>query len=155
MNQELRLETASTLPLVPEKGFYRLVDFPTGFLFYTEIEDLEKVVSAISLVTDSLVDGNMAHNMFFTRGCSPGDSDVCARRGVRIVVWPRMSCFGAKDESAFNVALCELAGHLPFKNRHDFEHSTEKDVMAVIQKYLLPNEEFLQLEHQLTARLQK
>ncbi|XP_010882064.2 GDP-D-glucose phosphorylase 1 [Esox lucius] len=155
LNQELRLETASTLPLVPEKGFYRLIDFPTGLMFYTETEDLEKVVCAICLVTDSLVDGNMAHNLFFTRGCPPGESDVCARRGVRIVVWPRMSCFGAKDESAFNVALCELAGHLPFKNRHDFEHSTEKDVMAIIQRYLLPNKEFLQLEQQLTARLQK
>uniref|UniRef100_A0A4W5JPT1 GDP-D-glucose phosphorylase 1 n=1 Tax=Hucho hucho TaxID=62062 RepID=A0A4W5JPT1_9TELE len=155
MNQELNLETASTQPLVPEKGFYRLRDFPVGFMFYAEMDDLEKVVRAISLVTDSLVEGNKAHNLFFTRGCPPGKSDVRARCGVRIVVWPRRTCFGAKDESAFNVALCELAGHLPFKNRHDFEHSTEKDVMAIIQRYLLPDQQFLQLEQQLTAHLQK
>lgn len=78
-----------------------------------------------------------------------------ARWGVCALLWPRGSCFGANYESAFNVALWELAGHLPFKNRHDFEHSTEKDVMAIIQRYLLPDQQFLQLEQQLTAHLQK
>ncbi|XP_044050200.1 GDP-D-glucose phosphorylase 1 isoform X2 [Siniperca chuatsi] len=155
LDHELKIESMPVKPLVPEKGFYRLLDFPGGFLFYTESEWVEKVARAICQVTDFLVDSNIAHNLFLTRGCPPCDhvqneEDHCSRKGVRIVVWPRISCFGAKEESAFNVALCELAGHLPFKNKKDYELTTEKDVKAIIQRYLLPDAELLTLEQQLT-----
>ncbi|KAM4618287.1 GDP-D-glucose phosphorylase 1 [Polymixia lowei] len=157
LNHELKIESVPVKPLVPGKGFYRLADFPPGLLFYTESEDVEKVAGAIFQVTDFLVNGNYAHNLFFTRGCPPYDvqkeKEPTSRRGVRIIVWPRISCFGAKEESAFNVALCELAGHLPFKNKHDYDHITEQEVMDIIKQYLLPEEEFLRLEQQLTARL--
>ncbi|XP_062318022.1 GDP-D-glucose phosphorylase 1 [Osmerus eperlanus] len=153
LDHELQVECASVRPLIPEKGLYCLAHFPVGFLFYTEIDHLDNVVRAISQVTDYLLEGNQAHNLFFTRGCPPGDTHVGSRRGVRIVVWPRISCFGAKEESAFNVALCELAGHLPFKNKQDYDSSTEDEVKSIIQKYLIPHEEFLQLEKQLIAHL--
>lgn len=158
LDHKLEIESVSVKPLVPEKGFYRLPDFPTGFLFYAESEEVEKVARAICKVTDVLVDGNIAHNLFLTRGCQPCDyiqkeKDCCSRRGVRIAVWPRISCFGAKEESAFNVALCELAGHLPFKNKKDYELTTEKDVVDIIQRYLLPDREFLRLEQQLIDHL--
>ncbi|XP_008274095.1 GDP-D-glucose phosphorylase 1 [Stegastes partitus] len=158
LDHELKIESTPVKPLVPEKGFYLMPDFPGGFLFYTESEEVEKVASAICQVTDSLVGGNIAHNMFLTRGCPPCDrtqseEDHCARKGVRVAVWPRISCFGAKEESAFNVALCELAGHLPFKNQKDYELTTEKDVIGIIQRYLLPEDEFHRLEQQLTSHL--
>ncbi|AWP08678.1 putative GDP-D-glucose phosphorylase 1 [Scophthalmus maximus] len=159
MDHELKIESVRGKPLVPEKGFYRLLDFPVGFLFYTESEEVEEVARAICEVTDFLVDGNIAHNLFLTRGCSPFEhtqdkkNPGCSRKGVRICVWPRKSCFGAKEDSAFNVALCELAGHLPFKNKKDYELSTEKDVMDVIQKYVLPDGEIHSLEQQLTRLL--
>ncbi|XP_029290048.1 LOW QUALITY PROTEIN: GDP-D-glucose phosphorylase 1 [Cottoperca gobio] len=158
LNHELKIESVSVKPLVPEKGFYRLLDFPSGFCFYTESECVEKVARAICRVTDFLVDRNIAHNMFLTRGCPPCDriqneKDHFSRKGVRIAVWPRTSCFGAKEESAFNVALCELAGHLPFKNKKDYEVSTEKDVIDIIQRYLLADAEFHTLEQQLTCLL--
>lgn len=158
LNHELKIESVSVKPLVPEKGFYRLLDFPSGFLFYTESEEVEKVARAICKVTDFLVDVNIAHNLFVTRGCQPCDythneKGNSSRRGVRVVVWPRISCFGAKEESAFNVALCELAGHLPFKNKKDYELTTEKDVVDIIQRYLLPDRVFLRLEQQLIHHL--
>ncbi|XP_040895319.1 GDP-D-glucose phosphorylase 1 isoform X2 [Toxotes jaculatrix] len=158
LDHKLKIESMPVKGLVPEKGFYRLLDFPAGFLFYTESEDVEKVARAICEVTDFLVDGNIAHNLFLTRGCPPCDrtqneKTLCSRKGVRIAVWPRISCFGAKEESAFNVALCELAGHLPFKNKKDFELTTEKDVIDIIQRYLLPDREFQRLEQQLTHHL--
>ncbi|XP_071777313.1 GDP-D-glucose phosphorylase 1 [Centroberyx gerrardi] len=158
LDHELKIESMPVKPLVPEKGFYRLMGFPAGFLFYTESEGLEEVSRAVCRLTDFLVDGNTAHNLFLTRGCPPSDciqneKEHNSRKGVRIAVWPRVSCFGAKEESAFNVALCELAGHLPFKNKQDYDHITEKDVMDIIQRYLLPDEEFLRLEQQLTAHL--
>lgn len=158
LDHELKIESLSVKPLVPEKGFYRLLNFPSGFLFYTESEEVEKVARAICEVTDFLVDGNIAHNLFLTRGCQPCDythreRDSSSRRGVRITVWPRKSCFGAKEESAFNVALCELAGHLPFKNKKDYELTTEKDVVDIIERYLLPDAVLLRLEQQLVRHL--
>lgn len=158
LEHELKIESMHVKPLVPEKGFYHLMDFPAGFLFYTESDRVELVAKAISQITDFLVAGNIAHNVFLTRGCPPCDpihreKNYNSRKGVRIAIWPRISSFGAKEESAFNVALCELAGHLPFKNKKDYEHITEKDVVDIIQKYLLPDGEFLRLEQQLTHHL--
>ncbi|KAL4624296.1 GDP-D-glucose phosphorylase 1 [Arapaima gigas] len=156
LDRELRVESAATKPLVPEKGLHRMTDFPTGFLFYTEGEHLEEVAAAICQMTDCLVERNVAHNVFVTRGCPPRSCRApgVTRPGVRVLVWPRLSCFGAKEESAFNVALCELAGHLPFKSKQDFDTMTESKVRSIIEKYLLPEEEFLQLELQLTKCLQ-
>lgn len=158
LDHELKIESMPVKPLLPEKGFYSLLGFPAGFLFYTKSEDVEKVATAICQVTDFLVDANIAHNLFFTRGCPPCDGiqaekNCSLRRSARIAVWPRVSCFGAKEESSFNVALCELAGHLPFKNKKDYEHTAEKDVMDVIQRYLLPDGDLLRLEQQLTHHL--
>lgn len=158
LDHPLKIESKPVKPLCPEKAFYRILDFPAGFLFYAESEEVEKVAQTICEVTDFLVNDNIAHNLFLTRGSPPcvqtqGKKDLCSRKGVRIAVWPRISCFGAKEEDAFNVALCELAGHLPFKNKKDFEHMTEEDVVDVIQSYLLPEDEFHQLEQQLTEHL--
>ncbi|XP_018519741.1 GDP-D-glucose phosphorylase 1 [Lates calcarifer] len=158
LDKELKIESMPAKPLVPDRGFYRLLDFPAGFLFYTESAEVEKVSTAICEVTDFLVGGNIAHNLFLTRGCPPCDHtqserNLYWRKGVRIAVWPRLSCFGAKEESAFNVALCELAGHLPFKNKKDYDLTTEKDVIDIIQRYLLPDREFHRLEQQLTRHV--
>lgn len=157
MDKPLQVEEAPGQPLVPDKGFYRLKSFPVGFMFYTEPEELDKVARAVCESTDFLVEKNKAHNLYITRGCPPGetldDEGRSIRDGVRIIVWPRKSCFGAKEESAFNVALCELAGHLPFKNKQDYENILEKDVMDIIQKYLLADDEFLMLEQQLVSLL--
>lgn len=158
LEHELKIESMPAKPLLPEKGFHRLLDFPTGFLFYAEAEDVEKVATAISEVTDFLVTGNIAHNLVMTRGCPPcdlarNDEDPCSRRGVRIVVWPRKSSFGAKEPSALTIAFCELTGHVPFKNKRDYEITTEEDIVDTIQEHLLPDEEFHKLEQQLTHRL--
>ncbi|XP_030587796.1 GDP-D-glucose phosphorylase 1 isoform X2 [Archocentrus centrarchus] len=158
LDHALKIESKPAKPLCPEKGFYRMLDFPAGFLFYAESEEVEKVAGAICEVTDFLVNDNIAHNLFLTRGSPPcgqmqSEQDCLLRTGVRIAVWPRISCFGAKEESAFNVALCELAGHLPFKNKRDFEVTTENDVISIIQRYLLPDDKFHRLEQKLTEHL--
>lgn len=158
LDYELAIESVAVKPLVPEKDFYRLINYHAGFLFYTKTKTLEQVAKTICKVTDFLVEHNIAHNLFLTRGCPPcnyipSGNESTSRKGVRIIVWPRKACFGAKEESAFNVALCELAGHLPFKNKTDFENATEKDVTDIIEKHLLPEEEFLRLEKQLVEHL--
>ncbi|XP_061533556.1 GDP-D-glucose phosphorylase 1 [Phycodurus eques] len=154
LKHKLNIESTPVRPLLPEKGFYTLAGFPAGFLFYTESKGAEDVAGAVCHVTDFLMEANVAHNLFMTRGCPPcEEDDKLLRKGVRIAVWPRVACFGTKEESAFNVALCELAGHLPFKNKKDFELTTESRVIETIQRYLLPRADFLQLEKQLTQHL--
>ncbi|XP_061578561.1 GDP-D-glucose phosphorylase 1 [Cololabis saira] len=158
LDHKLKIESMQVKPLIPEKGLYRIQVFPRGFLFYTESEDVDNVAKAICQCTDFLVNEDIAHNLFMTRGCPPcrrfrRKNDNILRNGVRIAIWPRTSCFGAKEESAFNVALCELAGHLPFKNRKDYECTTEKDVIDTVQKYLLPDDAFVRLEEKLTNHL--
>ncbi|XP_072291961.1 GDP-D-glucose phosphorylase 1 [Eucyclogobius newberryi] len=160
LNHELALESAAIEPLRPENGFYRLRNLHAAFVFYTEATSVEHVSENIRRVTDFLVTRNIAHNLFLTRGCAacdgkPSGTESSSRGGVRIFVWPRKSCFGAKEESAFNVALCELAGHLPFKNRTDFDGATEESVTEVISKYLLPEDEFVSLQQQLVEHLSK
>lgn len=158
LDHELKIESNLVKPLIPEKNFFRIQDFPAGFLFYAESDEVESAARTICEVTDFFVGENIAHNLFMTRGCPPTAQRESAkerrlRRGVRIAVWPRMSCFGAKEESAFNVALCELAGHLPFKNKKDFECTTEREVITIVQKYLLPDDKFHRLEEQLVKHL--
>lgn len=158
LDRELRVESKPAEPLLPDKGFYRFPDFPGGFLFYTESEGVEDVSGSIWEVTDFLVSNNIAHNVFLTRGVSPcGHTQIKeshqSRNGVRIVVWPRVSCLGAKELSAFNTALCELAGHLPFKNKSDYELATEEDVKNIIQSQLFLKEELHALEQQLIQHL--
>lgn len=158
LDHELKIESSLVKPLIPEKNFFRIQDFPVGFLLYTESEEVETAARTICKVTDFFVGENIAHNLFLTRGCPPSGQmqtakERCLRKGVRIAIWPRTSCFGAKEESAFNVALCELAGHLPFKNKKDFECTTEREVISIVQKYLLPDDEFHKLEEQLVKHL--
>ncbi|GAA6107827.1 GDP-D-glucose phosphorylase 1 [Tachysurus ichikawai] len=157
LNHHLRIESARTEVIFPKKSLYRLVDFPKAFMFYTDGQDEAQAVAVtVCRLTDFLVERNIAHNVFMTRACDP-DSDSEAqsslRHGVRIFIWPRVTCFGAKEESAFNVALCELAGHLPFKNREDYERLDEDGVKAIVQRYLLSDEEFADLEKEIVANL--
>lgn len=156
LNHALRIEWARTEPIFPEKSLYRLVDFPKAFVFYTDRHEETRAAAAACRLTDLLVERNIAHNVFMTRGCHPDSEDKALsllRPGVRIFIWPRVSCFGAKEESAFNVALCELAGHLPFKNRKDFESLDEDGVRAIVQRYLLSDEEFADLQKQIVEKL--
>ncbi|KAM4553550.1 GDP-D-glucose phosphorylase 1 [Fundulus diaphanus] len=158
LDHELRIESDLAKPLIAEKRFYRTQGFPVGFLFFTESEEVDTTARTICEVTDFLVGENVAHNVFLTRGCQPGGQMPSAkerrlRKGVRIAVWPRKACFGSKEESAFNVALCELAGHLPFKNKKDFECTTEREVISIVQRYLLPEDAFHRLEEQLVKHL--
>ncbi|KAL6474160.1 hypothetical protein MHYP_G00177210 [Metynnis hypsauchen] len=155
LKHELRVEWAPTEPLAPEKSLYRRECFPKGFMFYTEGEDPGGTAEAVCELTDILVDRDIAHNVFMSRGCPPSrEAERSAlRRGVRIYVWPRVSCFGAKEESAFNVALCELAGHLPFKNKEDFSKIDEDGVKAIVQSYVINDEEFTELEKRLVEKL--
>ncbi|XP_025068247.1 GDP-D-glucose phosphorylase 1 [Alligator sinensis] len=155
LDWELLIESAPSKPLCPALNFHLLQGVPApGFLFYDEGRGLGVLARAVCRVTDYLVENEIAHNVFVTRGTAPGEpARSAARSGVRVVVWARKSCFGAKEEAAFNVALCELAGHLPVKTAQDFQSLTESSALHTIQKYLLPAPQLSWLQDELVTLL--
>ncbi|KAM5170024.1 GDP-D-glucose phosphorylase 1 [Mantella aurantiaca] len=155
LDEELLIESTTCKPLCPKANVYLLNDFPApGFCFYTDGKDLVSLSQRVCRATDYFVGRNIAHNVFITRGCDPGNSGFPeSREGIRVVIWARKSCFGSKEESAFNVALCELAGHLPFKNQEDFMNMTEESVIGIIKEYLFSDEEFRILSTELAEHL--
>ncbi|XP_078055934.1 GDP-D-glucose phosphorylase 1 [Mustelus asterias] len=161
LGHRLELESAPSRPLLAQAGgrylpVHRLSQPPgRGLLLYTDGSDLPRAALTLHALGGLLLRRSLAHNLFLCRGCPPGEPPgrpEC-RDGVRAVLWPRVSCFGRKEEAAFNVALCELAGHLPIKTPQDYSSLTEDTVLQTIDKYLLPEEEFSQLLSEITELL--
>ncbi|XP_028358151.1 GDP-D-glucose phosphorylase 1 [Phyllostomus discolor] len=138
----LPVERAPSERLDPGGHLHLLQAVPApGFLFYTggPEPDLEALISRVCRATDYLTDHEIAHNLFVTRGAPPGKtSPSSALTGVRVILWARKSSFKRKESEAFNVALCELAGHLSVKTSQDFGSLTEAASLALIQDCLLP-----------------
>ncbi|XP_032692851.1 GDP-D-glucose phosphorylase 1 [Lontra canadensis] len=138
----LPVEGAPSEPLDLGGRLHLLRALPApGFLFYTSGPgpDLEALVGRVCQATDYLTDHEIAHNLFVTRGAPPGKtSPSSALTGIRVILWARKPSFGVKEGEAFNVALCELAGHLPIKTSQDFGSLTEAAALALIRDCLLP-----------------
>ncbi|NP_001104198.1 GDP-D-glucose phosphorylase 1 isoform X1 [Xenopus laevis] len=157
LDHDLFIESSSSKPLCPEMNFHLITHFPApSFLFYTDGRNLKSTAQNICKVTDFLVAKNIAHNLFITRGSNPDTGNGSeGRNGIRVNIWARKPSFGAKEVSAFNVALCELAGHLPVKNQEDFNSITEDSVIDIIHNCLLADDEFTQLSLDLVEYLRK
>ncbi|XP_028905687.1 GDP-D-glucose phosphorylase 1 [Ornithorhynchus anatinus] len=151
----LPVETAASEPLDPRGRMHLLRGGPApGFLFFAEGPDLGPAVRGVCRVAAHLAEGEIAHNLFVTRGAPPGDPPAPgAPAGLRFVLWPRRAGFGVKEGAAFNVALCELAGHLPLKTARDFRDLTEAAAMSLIRSCLLPPDRFARLQRDLLALL--
>ncbi|KAL1471300.1 hypothetical protein MTO96_023754 [Rhipicephalus appendiculatus] len=67
----------------------------------------------------------------------------------RVFLWARKSCYGAKDESAFNVALCELSGHLIMKNEEGYLTATEDSVSQELREFC--DDTFAEVRSQVVA----
>uniref|UniRef100_A0A8D2AXN9 GDP-D-glucose phosphorylase 1 n=1 Tax=Sciurus vulgaris TaxID=55149 RepID=A0A8D2AXN9_SCIVU len=151
----LPVEGAPSEPLDPGGHLYLLQALPApGFLFYASRPgpDLETLISRVCRATDYLTDHEIAHNLFVTRGAPPGKASPSSTlTGVRVILWARKSCFGIKEGEAFNVALCELAGHLPVKTSQDFSSLTEEAALALIQDCLLPPAQADEVQEALVA----
>ncbi|XP_060709670.1 GDP-D-glucose phosphorylase 1 [Hemiscyllium ocellatum] len=170
LGQRLELEWAATRPLL-ESGTQASAHFlpvhllsqhpARGLVLYTDGGDggLARAALTLHALTGLLVRRSLAHNLFLTRGCplgspAPGRASSPDRDGARIVLWPRRSCFGAKDPAAFTVALCELAGHWPLKTPQEYSSLTEEQALGMVRRYSLPEEEYSQLLSEITQLLQ-
>lgn len=151
----LPVEGAPSTPLDPKGYIHLLQALPApGFLFYTSGPgpDMEGLIRRVCRATDYLSNHEIAHNLFVTRGAPPGPaSPSTGLTGLRVILWARKSSFGIKESGAFNVALCELAGHLPVKTSQDFGSLTEAAAVALIQDCLLPQAQAEEVQAALVA----
>ncbi|XP_078468581.1 GDP-D-glucose phosphorylase 1 isoform X1 [Lampetra planeri] len=144
-----------------------------GFLLYEEEASADaagRLARRLHAVASRLALRGYAHNVFVCRGAPPGpprprDDGGVAPSGVRALVWPREPCPGAKElapraeeedgAARFNVALCELAGHVPLASRRLFETITEAQAAGVIGGHSLAEQPFRALARELAALLRE
>lgn len=149
LDQRLFVETAKVGHLWSQ--CYELVDYPAkGFAFQVTKGNKESVVRDVMVLVEMLLKSSTAHNLFITRGTSFDTQDSASgQQAVRVYLWARQSCYGAKDESAFNVALCELAGHLPMKSEEGYLAATEDSVAEELRKFC--DDTFSEIRSQVVA----
>lgn len=90
----------------PAKGFC---------IKYSNVQNMDDFVNWAFLIINYLQNNQIAHNIYITRGKSNIKENKEEYRDVRIYIWARKSSQGAKDIHAFNLAACELFGHLSIK----------------------------------------
>ncbi|KAH8028284.1 hypothetical protein HPB51_014940 [Rhipicephalus microplus] len=147
LQHRLYIETARVNHLWSE--CYEIVDYPAkGFAFQVTKDNKEAVVRDVMVLVQMLLKTSTAHNLFVTRGTS-FDSDDAEKSVVRVFLWARKSCYGAKDESAFNVALCELSGHLIMKNEEGYMSATEDSVAQLLREFC--DDTFAEVHSQVVA----
>ncbi|XP_072032544.1 GDP-D-glucose phosphorylase 1-like [Amphiura filiformis] len=146
LNYELKIETVPTK--LVHGPCHELLDWPArGFIFQLdEATNVQKLARYIYTVANHLHSNEIAHNIFLTRGASLG-SEADGLQGdtqetVRAIIWPRKSCFGAKTDEVFNVAVCELAGHLPIYSREGYANLTEEWTIGHVNEVSLSQQAF-------------
>ncbi|XP_071610130.1 GDP-D-glucose phosphorylase 1 [Heliangelus exortis] len=149
----LLVESAPAQPLRPPGRLCLLHHVPApAFLFYTASPaELGALARDVCRAAEHLADTGLACNLMATRGDAPAGAG--AGRGLRVLLWARRPSFGAKESAAFNVALCELAGHLPLPAEPLYREITEAEALRVIREPLLPEPELLRLAEELLRLL--
>ncbi|XP_075570654.1 GDP-D-glucose phosphorylase 1 [Pelecanus crispus] len=147
LSHPLLVESAPAQLLCPPHRLSLLLAVPApAFLFYAAgPAGLEELSRDVCRAAEHLVDAGLACNAFATRGDPPRGAAGGGGRGLRVLLWARRPGFGAKAASAFNVALCELAGYLPLPAEPLYRDITEAEALHAIREQLPPETELLRL----------
>lgn len=123
---------------------HELVGYPArAFVFFYE-GNVESLARSIHQLSNYCHFHNIAHNLMITRGHDSLHND--SMLGLRVILWPRKSSLGVKSSSAFNVAVCELAGHLPIYNEEDYHTMTDEKACLLLSQTAVSQEEFQQIK---------
>lgn len=160
LNQPLYTERAAVRHIYGD--LYEVVDYPArGFAFQLHGLTVNSMARAVHGVTSFLQSRDVAHNVFLTRGTpfiadGPQTTDhvTAARSTVRAYVWPRTSVRGAKADTSdtvdvFNIAVCELAGHLPTYKESTYDKITEEYINQRIGEQMLSADQWSSLTRDL------
>lgn len=128
--------------------FYELTSFPTKpFAFQLHETTADDLASLIHKVANFLQTNNIAHNFFMTRGSLLDSKSDSSQSTIRALIWPRKSVIGSKDVKneapvPFNVAVCELGGHIPMYVPEMYDDMTEEYISQRLSSISLPEKEF-------------
>lgn len=138
LKRQMFLETAP----VEEIAYpcHRILNYP-GKAFVFQIknqEELACMVEKIFGLVKILQMKNVPHNLYITKGLdfvnsTLSNSDKSHRNCLRIFIWARKPNWGTKELSAFNIAVCELFGHMVIKNETDFNTLTEDYIVKTFR----------------------
>uniref|UniRef100_A0A8C4R8D0 GDP-D-glucose phosphorylase 1 n=1 Tax=Eptatretus burgeri TaxID=7764 RepID=A0A8C4R8D0_EPTBU len=106
---------------------------------------LKKLTDIVCEVVQLMAQCEIAHNVMFTRG-EETTTARCMVSMVRAFIWPRKSSPETKNLGAFNVALCELAGHLPVSSREHFDMLCWNDAATALKDQALSEQDFALLQ---------
>ncbi|OXB62803.1 hypothetical protein ASZ78_008021 [Callipepla squamata] len=154
----LPVEAAPAEPLCPARGLSLLREAPApALLFYAAGGGggggLEAVARDACRAAGRLLGLGLAYNVFVTRGAPPQGS-AGPGAGLRLLLWARRPRFEAEPGAPFDVALCELAGHLPLRAAADFQALREDDALRAIRRAVLPEPELRRVAAHLARLLE-
>ncbi|XP_071835248.1 GDP-D-glucose phosphorylase 1-like isoform X2 [Apostichopus japonicus] len=148
LDYQLRLETEPTQQLIGP--CHILPSWPVpGFVFQLEDGDVSSLARNVHTVARYFHENEIAHNVFMMRGAELGDKTTPESTTLRVFIWPRKPVYGVKDVDAFNVAFCEMGGHIPVKNADSFPLLTDQSAVEVIEKVKLPSETFALIQKEI------
>ncbi|XP_045160382.2 GDP-D-glucose phosphorylase 1-like isoform X2 [Mercenaria mercenaria] len=141
LDRELFVESAPVNHICGD--LYELVAMPAkGFAFQLHQTGLDKLSKIIFHIADYFQKNEVAHNLYMIKGPVFNEDQHSDNRTIRVYLWPRKKFIGLKDEAAFNVALVELAGHLPVKVRELFNDLDEEKIESTIRNAALDDSEY-------------
>lgn len=153
LNQQLPVEKCNVLKL--SDSMYELTDWPVrGFVFQLEGHTISSLVEIIIKITKFFQEASIAHNLLLSRGSVFGTSGRNhSPNTVRAYLWPRKKFKGAKEFDIFNVALVEMGGQLPIKDKASYEKLSEQMVDETISSASFTEPEFEDLKKRILALL--
>ncbi|KAJ8044839.1 GDP-D-glucose phosphorylase 1 [Holothuria leucospilota] len=159
LEYQLRIETEPTKQL--SGPCHEIPSWPVpGFVFQLEDGDVLNLARNVYKVTRYFHINEIAHNIFMTRGSVLGEQKDSIQTTLRIFIWPRNPVYGedsavqllsVKNVDAFNVAFCEIAGHIPVKDADSFPLLTDQSSIEVMEKVKLPREKFESIQKDVAA----
>lgn len=126
-----------------------------GFAFQLHDTGVDKLSKILFQIADYFQKNEIAHNLYMTRGPVFNEERQSDKRTIRVFLWPRKKFIGLKAEEAFNVALVELAGHLPVKVKDLFYELDEEKIESTIRDTLLDISEYENIKRDVIKLCQK
>uniref|UniRef100_A0A182NAE5 GDP-D-glucose phosphorylase 1 n=1 Tax=Anopheles dirus TaxID=7168 RepID=A0A182NAE5_9DIPT len=127
LDRELYVERAELVPIRGVPLLHRLADHlpARGYCFVLRdpTRQLEVVCGGLLQLLGTLLDRQMAHNLFWT----------WAGPAVRVFVFPRVRQVANKAACSFNAAFLELAGLVSVGEPRDYEQLTEHAIVQALR----------------------
>ena len=125
-----------------------------GFAFQIlGFDDIDLVCDTITKIAGRFLDKDVAYNLYATRGTNfekEIQNEDTQYSALRIFLWPRKKYVGAKTPTlekslSFNIAACELAGHLILHDQFTFDQLTEETAMELFREVAVDDQTWANL----------